>query len=591
MCLWILTTPQTAAMAPSPGNWGLPGRLIVQLSAALLWRWPSPILPPEIDLYGGGDSGARYGRLGRRARLAMTAALNEAWSAQAFEVDGNLCGGLWHTPRPAIKWRRCRRLFEAQRRCWCNRGRRVRHRCGWLGLRVGEASKPGPGSPGTPIHPAIVRAGARQRSTSPRSPRRQPPASPMDVDPAPAPRVYCPVAGCPCSDPARTAGWANHITIRSHIDAHLAGSLDGEVPVAWLQAQNRQRCAVCGLSVSVKHGVHPTCRPAARDAAGPRPGDVPVGAAGQWTPPSLEEIRSARTPTLRHVPAAARPAWSKALTRALAAAGHRNTAEAWRELLMLPRCVLGAPPRSGRKHRKAVAAYTRDRLHRWLEGERQGLWETRHEPPVRDKRQTSPADRREFATALVREGYERKACTALLSQGLCSQTAETAEALRALHPAQPAPQTPQLQSLPPAPDLEADVILKALRAFPAGTSPGPSGLRVQHLLDACVPGSADNVLEQLTAVVNLLAQGQACADIAPFLAGAALVAVPKPKGGVRPIAIGEVLRRLTGKCLLTKVKDDAKSFFWPVQMGVAVPAGAEVAVHTVRAYIREREPI
>ena len=49
------------------------------------------------------------------------------------------------------------------------------------------------------------------------------------------------------------------------------------------------------------------------------------------------------------------------------------------------------------------------------------------------------------------------------------------------------------------------------------------------------------------------------------MAGAALVAVPKPKGGVsvRPIAIGEVLRRLTGKCLL--VKDEAKQHFWPAQ--------------------------
>ena len=44
----------------------------------------------------------------------------------------------------------------------------------------------------------------------------------------------------------------------------------------------------------------------------------------------------------------------------------------------------------------------------------------------------------------------------------------------------------------------------------------------------------------------------------------------------------EVLRRLTGKCLLDLARDEAKAFFWPAQVGVAViavPAGSEAAVH------------
>ena len=54
-----------------------------------------------------------------------------------------------------------------------------------------------------------------------------------------------------------TSGWANIGTIKDHIDAHLSGNLRGEVPPEWL----RTRCLVCGLSVSVQHGVHPTCQP------------------------------------------------------------------------------------------------------------------------------------------------------------------------------------------------------------------------------------------------------------------------------------------------------------------------------------------
>ena len=63
------------------------------------------------------------------------------------------------------------------------------------------------------------------------------------------------------------------------------------------------------------------------------------------------------------------------------------------------------------------------------------------------------------------------------------------------------------------------------------------------------------------------------------------MAVPKPAGGIRPIAIGETLRRLVGKCLMSTVRDDARNHFWPEQAGVAVPAGADGharVVHVMR---------
>ena len=236
------------------------------------------------------------------------------------------------------------------------------------------------------------------------------------------------------------------------------------MPAAWLlQAQNRQRCSICGLSVSVRCGVHPTCRPEARLAEGPPPVAGDAGHVGEWTGQTFEDIQKANTPTLRHVPAAARHAWSQARARALAAAGHHNTEHAWRELLMLPHCVLCAPPSGGRKHRRAVAAYTRDRRQRWLDGERRGLWESRHVPAARSVRKHCADERRAFATALAREGYKHRACAALLSEGLSPQTATTAEALRALHPQQP---------LPPAPNIEAEAVRRALRVFPLALRPG-----------------------------------------------------------------------------------------------------------------------
>ena len=83
-----------------------------------------------------------------------------------------------------------------------------------------------------------------------------------------------------------------------------------------------------------------------------------------------------------------------------------------------------------------------------------------------------------------------------------------------------------------------------------------------------------------------LAAGKAPKEASHFLAGATLAALPKLKPNcppdVRPIAVGEVLRQLTGKCLCQLLKNKAMEFFLPYQFGVACLNGAEKVIHTVR---------
>jgi hypothetical protein len=78
---------------------------------------------------------------------------------------------------------------------------------------------------------------------------------------------------------------------------------------------------------------------------------------------------------------------------------------------------------------------------------------------------------------------------------------------------------------------------------------------------------------------NLIASGKACRRVQPFLAGGSLTALLKKDGGIRPIAVGDVLRRLTGKALVRAQKDKLVNYFSPLQVGVAVPCGAEAVVH------------
>ena len=79
--------------------------------------------------------------------------------------------------------------------------------------------------------------------------------------------------------------------------------------------------------------------------------------------------------------------------------------------------------------------------------------------------------------------------------------------------------------------------------------------------------------------------------MATFLAGGRLIALNKGKEGnppdVRPIAVGETLHRLTGKCICAILRDKISSFFQPSQFGVACKAGAEKIVHSLRRCIEE----
>ena len=112
-------------------------------------------------------------------------------------------------------------------------------------------------------------------------------------------------------------------------------------------------------------------------------------------------------------------------------------------------------------------------------------------------------------------------------------------------------------------------ILSVLHSFPKGTACGPSGLRIQHLLDSAQIHLSVPLCSSLRGVVDILASGRAPISVSKFLAGGSLTALVKNKEGrpldIRPIAVGEALRRLTGKCLCIITKPKATNFFAPLQ--------------------------
>ena len=133
-------------------------------------------------------------------------------------------------------------------------------------------------------------------------------------------------------------------------------------------------------------------------------------------------------------------------------------------------------------------------------------------------------------------------------------------------------------------------VVRAIRSFPRGAAPGPTGLR-PDLLQQLVSGSEERpAAHLLTQLVNLLADGQAPAGLRPYVGGGRGTALQKvSKTGtadVRPLCAGEALRRLVGKVLLRSELPALRAHLLPHQLAVGVSSGAEAMVHLHRQWVQ-----
>ena len=81
-------------------------------------------------------------------------------------------------------------------------------------------------------------------------------------------------------------------------------------------------------------------------------------------------------------------------------------------------------------------------------------------------------------------------------------------------------------------------------------------LHPQHLKDLASPsaeGAGVRLLRCLTTFVNLVLQGGTPLSARHVFIGAILIPLGKKDVGVRPIAVGNTLRRLVAKCVSAKV--------------------------------------
>ena len=131
-------------------------------------------------------------------------------------------------------------------------------------------------------------------------------------------------------------------------------------------------------------------------------------------------------------------------------------------------------------------------------------------------------------------------------------------------------------------------VMFILDSFPVASGAGPSKLSPDHPREALrgiTLMKQEYLIKAITDTVNILAAGKVIHNIAQYFCGANLFPLKNKDGGIRPISVGETLRRLVSKYLNTSVKKEAEMSFFPTQLGVGVKGGCEIIVHSVISLI------
>ncbi|KAL0225229.1 hypothetical protein RCL1_003141 [Eukaryota sp. TZLM3-RCL] len=175
---------------------------------------------------------------------------------------------------------------------------------------------------------------------------------------------------------------------------------------------------------------------------------------------------------------------------------------------------------------------------------------------------------------LVLRGRYSAALNSLFSSSIAPNTVQTIEALNKLHPIEkfsmPKPSSCSYWEENPIRTKEVDAIVTTL---PRGKAAGPSKISFDIIKDCCA--SSPFICEDLAVFFqNLMIVSQSAPN---EMCSSRLVALSKPGGGVRPIAVGDCLFRILSMLLFKRIALAAKDFLLPFQFGIGTIDGAAVA--------------
>ena len=271
--------------------------------------------------------------------------------------------------------------------------------------------------------------------------------------------------------------------------------------------------------------------------------------------------------------------------------------------IMAAICVTTRDPfryEPGRRSPRSRSAAMRRRIRRAADGDIANLVEEADRARQEELQRSPPRKKRvgihdTHSTSIkksmrhAKAGEYRRAMRALQETALSSPSdPRVQEGLAKLHPD---PCEPVVQSertaLPPSYTATPDMIRDIVSHLSVTSAPGPDGMTA-HLLKPVLADADDSdipdvdALSELTQFVNIMLQGDISPETAKHFCAATLIGIDKPNGGVRPLAIGGLLRRLVAKVAMKCALEEACEYLMPSQIAVGARNGIDAAVHTLR---------
>ena len=132
--------------------------------------------------------------------------------------------------------------------------------------------------------------------------------------------------------------------------------------------------------------------------------------------------------------------------------------------------------------------------------------------------------------------------------------------------------------------IDADLIKRTAGSVSGGA--GPSGADAEIWQRILCSKQLKKKPDQLCETIAQLSRKLCCSVVNPdhlktYTAGR-LIPLDKKPSGVRPIGVGEVLRRIVGKAVTTILKPDLVESTAPIQVCAGLQGGVEAAIHAMR---------
>ena len=422
----------------------------------------------------------------------------------------------------------------------------------------------------------------------------------MDVDDHPVVRAMGRTPPCPLCSWISTQPNPSWEALLRHLNDFHAGQSDRPSD-SWLRAARLRACPSCSFFGNMSEACGRCFLPLKR----PRPTfsdpdsfhvSLPSSSAAAALPssePDWRLILVSKKGVLRSIPLSLKEDFFGVLAAEMNAVIQHPSAAQYLRLQAASRILLAPPVRGGKAHLQQFAKTLRVRMASWRAGDFHTLVsDFLKESPAgvpgsRRPRGESPPDsfipdgpRRAIMRA-VRDGELGKA-TRILNSVWGEVVHEVARAkLPALYPVGTPPPFMPFQEFVEA-DFTVDEVRQALRSFPRSSSGGLGGLMATHCSGEGPQFSA--FLQALTSLASAFAWHRLPQEVSLLIAGAKLVLLPKKDGGLRPIAVGELVRRIAGKVLVARYQPSVANKLQPIQAGVACPGGMERIIHSIQLW-------